>query len=84
MDTLAVFMMVKNLRLIARLLTAHGKAKDSPALVVLQAHGPLEPILFSTPERVANEAEAAGIEPTAVLLVWAVRGAKTRQGDRDV
>ncbi len=86
MDTLAVLMGVKNLRRIAGLLMQHGRAADTPATLVQQAYWPGERVLFSTLGRIADEAEAAGIEPPAVLLVGAVVGAKTRleQRDRDL
>ncbi len=86
MDTLAVLMGVKNLRRIAGLLMAHGKSADTPATLVQQAYWPGERVLFSTLGQVADEAEAAGIEPPAVLLVGAVVGVKTRleQKDRDL
>lgn len=86
MDTLAVLMGVKNLRRIAGLLMAHGRPGDTPATLVQQAYWPGERVLFSTLERIADDAEAAGVEPPAVLLVGPVVGAKTRlqQTDRDL
>ncbi len=86
MDTLAVLMGVKNLRRIAGLLMDHGKPGDTPATLVQQAYWPGERVLFSTLAGIADEAESAGIEPPAVLLVGSVVGARTRldQSDRDL
>lgn len=83
MDTLAVLMGVRNLRRIAGLLMDHGKPGDTPATLVQQAYWPGERVLFSTLARIADEAEAAGIEPPAVLLVGPVVGAKTRLEQKD-
>jgi len=86
MDTLAVLMGVKNLRRIAERLIENGRAADTPATLVQAAYWPGERVLFSTLGRIADDAEAARIEPPAVLLVGAVVGAKTRlvQADRDL
>lgn len=77
-DTLAVLMAVKNLKRIADLLLAHGKAPDTPVAIIQQAYWPGEKVLFSTLAQVAEDAEKAGIEPPAVLLVGAVAGARKR------
>lgn len=86
MDTLAVLMGVKSLTRITGLLMENGKAADTPATLVQQAYWPGEKVLFSTLGDIAQEAEEAGIEPPAVLLVGAVVGSKSRlkQADRDL
>lgn len=86
LDTLAILMGVKNLRKIAARLMEHGRSPETPAAIVQQAYWPGEKVLFSTLGRIADDAEAEGIEPPAVILIGEVVGIKRRltQVQRDL
>jgi len=85
-DTLVVLMGVKNLKRISDALISHGKPKDTPVALIQQAFWPDEKALFSTLERVALDAEEAGIVPPAVLVVGKVveEAARLKQVRRDL
>lgn len=85
-DTLVVLMGVKNLKRISDALISHGKPKETPVALVQQAFWPDEKALFSTLERVATDAEQAGIAPPAVLIIGKVvgEGVRLKQQARDV
>jgi uroporphyrin-III C-methyltransferase / precorrin-2 dehydrogenase / sirohydrochlorin ferrochelatase len=70
--TLVLLMAVANLRPIADTLVTGGRSPDTPAAVVENASLPEQRVVRSTLQRIAEDAERAGVEPPAVVIVGAV------------
>ncbi len=71
-QVLVLYMALKHLEAIAARLMAAGRARETPVAVVSKATTPEQRVLESTLERCAAEAQAAGIEPPAVIVVGEV------------
>jgi uroporphyrin-III C-methyltransferase len=66
---IVVYMGLKNLALIAAALIEGGLAADTPAAVLESATTPQERIVVATLDRIAAEAEAAGIQSPALIAI---------------
>jgi uroporphyrin-III C-methyltransferase len=66
---IVIYMAMHNLAQIAAALSGGGLAPDTPAAVIAAATTPQERILVSRLDRVAAEAQAAGMEPPAIVVV---------------
>jgi len=73
-DTIVALMGVANLRQIAADLLAAGRAPQLPAAVIEQGTTPRQRTVVAPLERIADEAQAAGIAPPAILVVGRVAG----------
>jgi uroporphyrin-III C-methyltransferase / precorrin-2 dehydrogenase / sirohydrochlorin ferrochelatase len=72
--TLVLLMAVANLRAIADCLLREGRAAATPAAVIVEGSMPGERRLVSRLDRLADEAEAAGVRPPAIVVVGDVVG----------
>jgi uroporphyrin-III C-methyltransferase/precorrin-2 dehydrogenase/sirohydrochlorin ferrochelatase len=70
--TLVVLMGLKNLPAIAATLIRHGRPAQTPAAVVQEGTTGAQRVLRTTLDKVAGEAEAAGVRPPAVVVVGEV------------
>ena len=69
---IVVYMALKHLERIARLLLANGRAPDEPVAVVSKASLPAQRVLETTLERCHAEALAANIEPPSLVVIGQV------------
>jgi uroporphyrin-III C-methyltransferase/precorrin-2 dehydrogenase/sirohydrochlorin ferrochelatase len=70
--TLVLLMAVANLRAIAGRLLAEGRAAETPAAVVVEGSMPGERRLVTRLDRLADEAEAAGVRAPAIVVIGEV------------
>ena len=70
--TLCVLMAVGRLGSVAERLLAAGRAPDTPAVLIERATMPGQRVVRSTLDRIAADAEAAGVSPPAILVVGEV------------
>ena len=78
--TLCVLMAVGRLGSVADRLLAAGRAPATPAVLVERASLPGQRVVRSTLDRIAADAEAAGANPPAILVVGEVAGLADRLG----
>lgn len=71
-STLVLLMAVANLRPIAAALVAAGRDETTPAAVVANASLPDQKVVRTTLATLADDAERAGIDPPAVVVVGTV------------
>lgn len=71
-QTLAIYMGVKGLPLIARRLVEHGLSADTPAAVVQEATLPTQRVLTATLGTLAARVAQEGVRPPALVLVGEV------------
>ncbi len=70
--TLVLLMAVANLRAIAGRLLREGRAAETPAAVVVEGSMPGERRLVTRLDRLADEAEAAGVRAPAIVVIGEV------------
>ncbi len=68
-DTLVFLMAVHNVDRIASELVAHGRAPETPAAMIQMAFWHGETVVTGTLQSIAAEAERAGINPPATLVI---------------
>lgn len=70
--TIVFLMGIERLATICGRLQAEGKPADTPAAVVSWATWPKQRVVRATVEKIADAADAAGVQPPAVLVVGSV------------
>jgi uroporphyrin-III C-methyltransferase/precorrin-2 dehydrogenase/sirohydrochlorin ferrochelatase len=78
--TLVLLMAVQNLPAIASTLIEHGRAADTPVVVVQEGTMPGERRVVATLDTIAEVSAAAGIRPPAIVVVGGVVAVAERGG----